>query len=70
MFDPYAGTGSILVAAAHLGAQTLGCDIDMRVIRDGKQVQLQICTAEVCMMSLDNELSGVADRCSCFPMRW
>ena len=40
MFDPYAGTGSILVAAAHLGAQTLGCDIDMRVIRDGKQVQV------------------------------
>ena len=38
VFDPYVGTGSILVAAAHLGAHTLGCDIDMRVIRDGKQV--------------------------------
>ena len=38
VFDPFVGTGSILVAATHLGGVTLGCDIDMRVIRDGKQV--------------------------------
>ncbi|CAL8463394.1 g2928 [Coccomyxa elongata] len=36
VFDPFAGTGSILVAAAHLGAVTLGADIDIRVLRDGK----------------------------------
>lgn len=36
MYDPFVGTGSILVAAAHLGAHTIGADIDMRVIRDGK----------------------------------
>lgn len=36
VFDPFAGTGSILVAAAHFGAITLGADIDIRVLRDGK----------------------------------
>ena len=36
MYDPFVGTGSILVAAAHLGAKTLGADIDVRVVRDGK----------------------------------
>ena len=36
VFDPFAGTGSILIAAAHLGAHTLGTDIDIRVLRDGK----------------------------------
>ena len=36
VFDPFAGTGSILIAAAHLGAHTLGSDIDIRVLRDGK----------------------------------
>jgi tRNA (guanine10-N2)-methyltransferase len=36
VYDPFAGTGSMLVAAAHHGASTLGADIDIRVIRDGK----------------------------------
>ncbi|CAI5490509.1 unnamed protein product [Closterium sp. Naga37s-1] len=36
MYDPFVGTGSILVAAAHFGAITLGADIDIRVVRDGK----------------------------------
>ncbi|GFR46055.1 hypothetical protein Agub_g7525 [Astrephomene gubernaculifera] len=36
VLDPYAGTGSILVAAAHYGAQVLGTDIDIKVIREGK----------------------------------
>ncbi|CAI5514564.1 unnamed protein product [Closterium sp. Naga37s-1] len=36
MYDPFVGTGSILVAAAHFGAVTLGADIDIRVVRDGK----------------------------------
>ena len=36
VFDPFVGTGSILVAAAALGARTLGADIDVRVLRDGK----------------------------------
>ncbi|KAI4367118.1 hypothetical protein MLD38_022889 [Melastoma candidum] len=36
VFDPFVGTGSILVAAAHFGAMTMGADIDIRVVRDGK----------------------------------
>lgn len=36
VFDPFVGTGSCLIAAAHLGALTLGADIDIRVVRDGK----------------------------------
>ncbi len=37
MHDPFAGTGSILLAAAHRGALVMGADIDIRVIRDGKR---------------------------------
>ena len=37
MLDPFAGTGSILIAAAHLGGICYGTDIDYRVIR-GKGV--------------------------------
>ncbi|GAX79848.1 hypothetical protein CEUSTIGMA_g7288.t1 [Chlamydomonas eustigma] len=36
VLDPYAGTGSILVAAAAFGAQVMGADIDVRVIKVGK----------------------------------
>eukprot|EP00897_Mesotaenium_endlicherianum_P009267 jgi/Mesen1/8369/ME000464S07765 len=36
VYDPFAGTGSVLVAAAHFGAHTLGADIDIRVVRDGR----------------------------------
>ncbi|KGN44174.2 hypothetical protein Csa_018198 [Cucumis sativus] len=35
VFDPFVGTGSILVGAAHFGAMTMGADIDIRVVRDG-----------------------------------
>lgn len=37
VYDPFVGTGSILVAAAHFGAHTMGADIDIRVVRDGEQ---------------------------------
>ncbi len=37
VYDPFVGTGSLLVAAAHMGATTLGADIDVRVVRDGKR---------------------------------
>eukprot|EP00899_Mesostigma_viride_P017123 jgi/Mesvir1/25411/Mv01444-RA.1 len=37
VYDPFCGTGSMLVAAAHFGAHTLGADIDIRVIRDGRK---------------------------------
>jgi len=33
IYDPFTGTGSILVAAAHFGAKTIGSDIDIRVLR-------------------------------------
>ncbi|XP_031745589.1 tRNA (guanine(10)-N2)-methyltransferase homolog isoform X5 [Cucumis sativus] len=36
VFDPFVGTGSILVGAAHFGAMTMGADIDIRVVRDGR----------------------------------
>lgn len=36
VYDPFAGTGSILVSAAASGAAVIGGDIDVRVIRDGK----------------------------------
>ncbi len=36
VLDPFVGTGSLLVAAAAVGAVTVGADIDMRVIRIGK----------------------------------
>jgi 16S rRNA G966 N2-methylase RsmD len=36
VLDPFAGTGSILVAAASYGARVLGCDIDLRVLRCGR----------------------------------
>ncbi|KAF3454426.1 hypothetical protein FNV43_RR04873 [Rhamnella rubrinervis] len=36
VYDPFVGTGSVLVAAAHFGAMTMGADIDIRVVRDGR----------------------------------
>ena len=39
VYDPFVGTGSILVAAAHFGAHTLGADIDIRIVRDGNQLE-------------------------------
>ncbi|CAM9725349.1 unnamed protein product, partial [Discosporangium mesarthrocarpum] len=39
-FDPFVGTGSILVACTHFGAFCMGTDIDVRVLKgkDGKNV--------------------------------
>lgn len=36
VYDPFVGTGSILVGASHFGAMTMGADIDIRVVRDGR----------------------------------
>uniref|UniRef100_A0A7N0UER8 tRNA (guanine(10)-N(2))-methyltransferase n=1 Tax=Kalanchoe fedtschenkoi TaxID=63787 RepID=A0A7N0UER8_KALFE len=36
VYDPFVGTGSILIAATHFGAMTMGADIDIRVVRDGR----------------------------------
>lgn len=35
VFDPFAGTGSILLSAAHHGAVVLGSDMDGRVLKSG-----------------------------------
>lgn len=35
VYDPFCGTGSLLVAAAHCGAHTIGSDMDGRVMRQG-----------------------------------
>jgi len=37
VIDPFVGTGGLLVPAAHQGAMTMGMDIDIRVIKLGKQ---------------------------------
>jgi tRNA (guanine10-N2)-methyltransferase len=36
VIDPFVGTGGLLVPAAHQGAITMGMDIDIRVIKNGK----------------------------------
>lgn len=33
VMDPFLGTGSLLIAAAHFGAWTMGADIDLRTLR-------------------------------------
>eukprot|EP01134_Creolimax_fragrantissima_P007709 CFRG7709T1 len=40
MMDPFAGTGSFMLACAEFGSQTLGSDIDPRVIRGKGEVDL------------------------------
>ena len=37
VWDPFCGTGSLLINAAHFGALTMGSDIDIRVIKWGKK---------------------------------
>eukprot|EP01135_Chromosphaera_perkinsii_P003326 Nk52_evm26s240 gene=Nk52_evmTU26s240 len=41
MYDPFVGTGSLLVGAAHYGSYTCGSDIDPRVVRgkNGKSIK-------------------------------
>lgn len=36
VMDPFVGTGSILIAAGHYGAYTMGLDIDYKLLRYGK----------------------------------
>lgn len=36
VIDPFVGTGSFLVTAAHYGALTIGGDIDIRVLKGSK----------------------------------
>lgn len=40
VMDPFVGTGSLLVACAHMGAKVLGGDLDARVLngKDGKNI--------------------------------
>lgn len=33
IIDPFVGTGSLLLTAAHFGARVIGCDIDMNVLK-------------------------------------
>ncbi|KAG5511465.1 hypothetical protein JKF63_07428 [Porcisia hertigi] len=37
VYDPFCGTGSLLIAAAHFGARTLGSDADGRAMRAGTE---------------------------------
>lgn len=36
VFDPFVGTGSCLIPAAHFGGHVIGSDIDWRVLVRGK----------------------------------
>lgn len=38
-YDPYCGTGSVLIAAARMGSYVVGGDIDMRVLKLGRPNQ-------------------------------
>jgi tRNA (guanine10-N2)-methyltransferase len=40
VLDPFCGTGSLLIGAAHYGALTMGLDIDIRVIKHGKSANV------------------------------
>jgi tRNA (guanine10-N2)-methyltransferase len=42
VFDPFVGTGSILVGCAHFGAMTIGGDIDPRVLRGDTKLNQQV----------------------------
>ncbi|KAK0591191.1 hypothetical protein LWI29_036708 [Acer saccharum] len=64
VYDPFVGTGSILVAAAHFGAMTMGADIDIRVVRDGRGPDCNVWSnfkqyglpAPVALLRADNNL--------------
>ena len=70
VYDPFVGTGSILVAAAHRGAQTMGADIDIRVVRDGQQsstIQMLLMTLPWCNLiavSLCSRCSELPEACN------
>lgn len=65
VFDPFVGTGSILIAAAARGALTLGADIDMRVIKFGARALM--CCAVLCASSCCVRLLILDGHCSCCP---
>ena len=71
VYDPFVGTGSILVAASHFGAHTFGADIDIRVVRDG-MLHL-VPTISTCSMPLWSALlpviSGHLKRVRLWPFR-
>ncbi|WVZ75032.1 hypothetical protein U9M48_023128 [Paspalum notatum var. saurae] len=64
VYDPFVGTGSILVAAAHFGAMTMGADIDIRVVRDGRGPDCNVWSnfeqyklpEPLCLLRADNNL--------------
>jgi len=43
IYDPFVGTGSVIVAAAHFGAYTFGMDIDMRILRPAVMGEIKRC---------------------------
>jgi len=41
VIDPFVGTGSLIISAAHFGATVIGADMDMRVLKGiGKQANI------------------------------
>ena len=62
-FDPFVGTGSFLVAAAHFGALTLGADIDPRSFR-GKENERE--NGESAIMKNFKQYETVSKYVDCF----
>ncbi|EOD52086.1 putative rna methylase protein [Neofusicoccum parvum UCRNP2] len=63
-FDPFVGTGSFTVAAAHFGAQAVGADIDGRSIRgkaDGRDVVANFGQYGLMGRFLDNIVSDLTN---------
>ncbi|EAL65472.1 tRNA guanosine-2'-O-methyltransferase 11 [Dictyostelium discoideum AX4] len=41
VLDPFVGTGSFILVASHFGAQTVGCDIDIKAMRKEEDCNLE-----------------------------
>jgi len=64
VYDPFVGTGSFTVSAAHFGAQVLGSDIDGRSVRgvvDGVDIRTNFIQYQTIDRLLDNLISDLTN---------
>ena len=70
VLDPFCGSASLLISAAHFGSYTMGGDIDIRVIR-GKQKDKKMaahCRFARTLKEVEKQIKELTDvRCSCTP---
>ncbi|KAJ3219911.1 hypothetical protein HDU67_008440 [Dinochytrium kinnereticum] len=64
VLDPFVGTGSVILSAAHFGAYTMGSDIDGRQIRgkakDSKSIKTNVAQYNLGSRVLDNIVTDIA----------